>query len=187
MNLSFKSSFVLIALALSACSSDSDNSDELAGSAGPTGSSELEGVWELACYQDTDLPAELDTQYRKTVLSFTGGSTGSFTSTFSAHASADCSTPAIADDSGTLAGTYSIGSGATSEEGLQVTEIDIMTDSVTPLGGDTISPVVDLALILSIYYFDNNTLYFGNDDDPDAQPPVRDTSIDFTRGFVKAQ
>lgn len=180
MSQHIKSSFVCLVLVLSACSSDSDKSDE-------TEKSALEGVWELACYEDTDLPSEADDRFRKTVLTFTGGSTGRYTSTFSDHSSADCSTPAIADDSGTLVGTYSIGNQTTSDEGLQVTEVDVMSDSLTPLEGDTISPVVDQVLVLDIYYFDNNTLYFGVNDDPDAEPPVRSTSIDFNRAFTKGQ
>ena len=146
-------------------------------------SSPIAGTWQLACYRDTDLPAELEPQYRTTRITFTGGLTGNFTSEFSQHSNQDCTSSPVAENSGTLAGTYSIGNQLTSNEGMEVTELDVMTDSLTPLGEETISPVVVQALVLDIFVIDNNTLFFGIHENPDADPPVRATSINFTEPF----
>lgn len=145
----------------------------------------LTGQWELACYLDTDIAVEIDPVYRKVVLTFSGGTTGSFSSNFSAYSSQDCAEPAIAIDSGTLTGTYILGAAFSSDEGLLVTELDLMANEITFLDGQSVSPVVDRPIDLTIAYVESNALYFGVDDDPDLEPPVRLTSVDFERAFLK--
>ena len=120
MHLYIRTSIVCVAVALSSCSSDDDDSDT------NNSTSVLSGTWELACYEDTDLSPDLDAVFRKTAVTFAGGSTGTFSSTFTGHDSADCSTPAIANESGTRTGTYSLGNETTSTDGVSVTEIDLM-------------------------------------------------------------
>lgn len=199
---------VSITLALTACSSDSDrDSDEITQISGtddingtddttPTSgtndtttmpaSSALEGSWEKGCALDMELADITQVQiYRKVVVNFSGGTTGDFSSTFSAHESATCAEPAIADDSGTITGTYIVGDEVTSNDGLLVTELDLMRDAITPLGQETISPVVDQPLALDIFLINEQNLYFGVIDDPDATPPVRATAIDFDELFVR--
>lgn len=146
----------------------------------------IDGGWELACYLDTDLPAELGDIYRKVVVTFSGDSTGSYSSVFSGHRSAVCAEPAIADESGTLTGTYSTGIEFTSDEGLLVTELDLMKTELTPLGGESISPILDRPLSLTLAYIENNILYFGIfDDELDQDPPARITGVDFDRPFLR--
>jgi len=145
----------------------------------------LQGVWEVDCYLDTELPTEIDAVYRKVNVSFTGGSSGNFESTFSGHSSANCAEPATATQSGTFTGTYLIGSNIMSTDGVQVTELDITRNSLTTLEGDTISPILDKPVVLDIFYFDSTSLFFGVNNDPDADPPVRPTSIDFSMPLTK--
>lgn len=78
-----------------------------------------------------------------------------------------------------------MGNESTSTDGVSVTEIDLMAETVTLLGGTTISPVVDQPLALDIFNLDGITLYFGIIDDPDSEPPVRATAIGFDSPFVK--
>ncbi len=202
---------ISITLALTACSSDSDSdtdemtqissTDNINGTGDttpPSGSNDnndtttmsessaLEGSWEKGCALDMELAEITETEvYRKLVVNFSGGTTGDFSSTFSAHDSATCAEPAIADDSGTITGTYIIGDEVTSNDGLLVTEVDLMRDAITPLGQETISPVVDQPLTLDIFLINEQNLYFGVIDDPDAIPPVRATAIDFDELFVR--
>jgi len=145
----------------------------------------LAGAWELGCYLDTDLPIELDPVYRKVVVSFTGGITGTFGSEFSAYRTQDCAETAIAADSGTLVGTYIFGAEFLSDEGLLVTELDLMANEISFLDGQSVSPILDQPLDLTIAYLDGNILYFGVDEDPDIDPPVRLTSVDFERAFLR--
>lgn len=199
---------VSITLALTACSSDSDSdtdemtqisdtdsingTDDTTATSGTndtttmSASSALEGFWENDCALDMELAELTEIEvYRKVVVNFSGGTTGNFSSTFSAHESAICAEPAIADDSGTITGTYIVGDEVTSNDGLLVTELDLMRDAITPLGQETISPVVDQPLALGIFLINEQNLYFGVIDDPDATPPVRATAIDFDKPFTR--
>jgi len=62
--------------ALSACSSSDDPSSDNPMNSDTTDAtpSILQGVWEVDCYLDTELPTEIDAVYRKVNVSFTGGS-----------------------------------------------------------------------------------------------------------------
>lgn len=148
-------------------------------------SSVLEGSWSMACYHDTELPPEIDKIYQKVAVTFSGNSTGSYSSTFSAHRSEGCDGPSILSDSGTITGSYILGDEYISEEGLTVTELDIMSNEITFLDGQSVSPILDQPLTLSLAYIDNNIVYFGVNDNPDLEPPTRLTAVDFERPFVK--
>jgi len=145
----------------------------------------LEGTWSMGCYLDTELPPEVGNIYQKVAVTFSGNSTGSYSSTFSAHRSEGCLDTSIPNDSGTITGSYILGDEYLSDEGLTVTELDIMGSEIIFLDGERVSPILDRPLTLSLAYIDNNTVYFGVDDNPDLEPPVRLTAVDFDRPFVK--
>lgn len=145
----------------------------------------LTGRWELACYLDTDNPREHEAIYRNVVITFAQESGSTFITNFASYRSQTCTDTAIADESGTLTGIYTTGADFTSDEGLLVTELDLMRNSITYLNGQSISPVTDRPLILTVSYFDDESLYLGLNDISNLEIPTRVTSVDFDRPFTK--